>query len=115
VGGWRRLHNEELHNLYASPNTIMAMKSRSTKWAWHVARMGKMRHAHTLLVSKPEGRRPLVRYRRRWEDNTGMDLWDVGWVNVERILLTKDRDQWRDVMIRGNVPSGSTKGREFLD
>jgi len=59
VGGWRRLRNVELHNLYASPNIIRVIKSRRMSWAGHVARIGEMRNAYKMLVGKPEGKRPL--------------------------------------------------------
>jgi hypothetical protein len=62
---WRKLHNEELHDLYTSSSIISIMKSRSMRWAGHVARMGEKRNAYRLLVEKPEGRRPLGRPRRR--------------------------------------------------
>jgi hypothetical protein len=65
TGGWRELHNEELHNLYSSPNIIRIMKSRRMRWAGHVARMGEKRNVYRLLVGKPEGKRPLRRPRRR--------------------------------------------------
>jgi hypothetical protein len=67
AGGWRRLHNEELHNLYASIDVIRVIKSRWMKWVGHVARMGEMRNTYNILVRKPEGERPLERPRRRWE------------------------------------------------
>jgi hypothetical protein len=77
---WRRLHNEVLDSLYSSPNIIRVTKSRRLRWAEHdVARMGERRGAYRVLVSKPEGRRPLERPRHRWEDNIKMDLRDVGW------------------------------------
>jgi hypothetical protein len=66
---WRKLHDEELHNLYSSPNTIRMIKSRRMRWAWHVARTVEKRNAHRILVGKPEGKRPLERPRRRWVDN----------------------------------------------
>jgi hypothetical protein len=69
IGGWRKLHNEELHNLYCSPSTIRIIKSRRIRWAAHVVRMGEKRNAYSILVGKPEGKRPLGRPRRRWEDN----------------------------------------------
>jgi hypothetical protein len=72
--GWRKLHNEELHNLYSSPSTIRMMKSRRMRWVGHVARMGEKRNAYWILAGKPEGRRPLRRLRRRWEDNIKTDL-----------------------------------------
>jgi hypothetical protein len=65
IGGWRKLHNEELHNLYCSPSLIRIIKSRRMRWAGHVARMGEKRNAYRILVGKPEGRRPLGRPRRR--------------------------------------------------
>jgi hypothetical protein len=74
TGGWRKLHNEELHNLYSSPNIIRTIKSRRMRWARHVARMGEKRNAYRILVGKPEGRRPLGRPRRRWVDNINIEL-----------------------------------------
>jgi hypothetical protein len=76
---WRRLHNEELIDLYSSPNIIWAIKSRRMRWAGHVARMGEKRGAYRILVRRPEGRRPLGRPRRRCEDSIKMDLQEVGW------------------------------------
>jgi hypothetical protein len=68
TGGWRKLHIEELHGLYSSPSIIRVIKARRMRWAGHVACMGEVRGAY-ILVGKPEGRRPLGRPRRRWEDN----------------------------------------------
>jgi hypothetical protein len=79
TGEWRRLHNEELNNLYSSPNIIRVIKSRRMRWAGNVARMGEKRSAYTILVGRPEGRRPLGIRRRRWEDNIKMDIQEVGW------------------------------------
>jgi hypothetical protein len=79
TGEWRRLHNKELYALYSSPNIIRVIKSRRLRWAGHVARMGERRGAYRVLVGKPEGRRPLERPRRRWEENIKMDLREVGW------------------------------------
>jgi hypothetical protein len=79
TGEWRRLHNEELNDLYSSPNIIWLIKSRRMRWAGHVARMGEGRVAYRVLVGRPEGRRPLGRPRCRWEDNIKMDLQEVGW------------------------------------
>jgi hypothetical protein len=72
TGGLRKLHNEELHNLYSSPSIIRAIKSRNIIWAGHVARMGEKMNAYMILVGKPEGKRPLGRPRRRWVDNIKM-------------------------------------------
>jgi hypothetical protein len=69
IGGWRELHNKELHNLYSSSNIIRKTKSRRMRWTGHVARMGEKKNACKILVGKPEGKRPLGRPRRRWEDN----------------------------------------------
>jgi hypothetical protein len=95
TGEWRKLHNEELHDLYSSPSTIRIMKSRRMRWAGHVARMGEKRNAYRLLVGKSGGRRPLGIPRHRWVDNIRMDLVKVGWGNVDCIGLTQDRDRWR--------------------
>ena len=76
---WRKLHNEELNDLYSSPNIVRVIKSRRMRWAGHVARMEEGRGVHKVLVRKPEGKRPLGRPRRRWEDNIKTDLrkWDA--------------------------------------
>jgi len=77
TGEWRRLHNEKLH-LYSSPNIFRVIKSRRIRWAGHVVRMGERRGVYRVLVGKSEGKRPLGRHRRRWEDNINMDLQEVG-------------------------------------
>jgi hypothetical protein len=92
---WRRLHNEELNDLYSSPNIIRVIKSRRLRWAGHVARMGEARGTYRILVGRPEGRRPLGRPRRRWEDNIKMDIREVGWEDTNWIDLAQDRDRWR--------------------
>jgi hypothetical protein len=77
TGDWRKLHNEELHNFYSSPNIIRMSKSRRMRWTGHVARMGEKRNAYRTLVKKPEGKKPLGRPRRRWVDNINIVLrWD---------------------------------------
>jgi hypothetical protein len=78
TGGWRKLHNEELHNLYSSPSIIRVVKSRRMRWARHVARMGEKRSACRILVRKAEGKKPCGRPRRRWVDNIKMDLREIG-------------------------------------
>jgi hypothetical protein len=90
TGGWRKLHNEELHNLYSSPSIIRIIKSRRMRWARHVARMGEKRNVYRLLVEKPEGKRPLGRPRRRWMDNIKMDLLEMGLSVVDWIGLGQD-------------------------
>ncbi|KAJ4450863.1 hypothetical protein ANN_02295 [Periplaneta americana] len=95
TGEWRKLHNTELHTLYSSPDIISNIKSRRLRWAGHVARMGESRNAYRVLVGRPEGKRPLGRPRRRWEDNIKMDLREVGYGDREWINFAQDRDQWR--------------------
>jgi len=80
---WRKLHNEELNDLYCSPNTVRVIKSRRMRWAGHVARMGERRGVYRVLVGKLEGKRQLGRPKRRWEDNIEMDLQEVGCAGVE--------------------------------
>ena len=75
---WRRLDNEELNDLYSSPNIVQVVKSRRMRWAGLVACMGETRGVYRVLVGKPEGKRPLGRPRRRWVDNIRMDLQEVG-------------------------------------
>jgi hypothetical protein len=86
--GWRKLHNEELRDLYSSPSIIRIIKSRRMRWAGHVARMGEKRNAHRLLVGKPGGKRPLGRPRHWWVDNIKMDLEEIVWGG-----LAQDRDR----------------------
>jgi hypothetical protein len=78
AGGWRRLYHEDLHNLYTSANVIRAIKARRMRWAGHVACIGDKRNAYKILVGKPEGKRPLGRFKCRWEDNIRMNLWEIG-------------------------------------
>ena len=75
---WKRLHNEELNDLYSAPNYMRVIKSRRMRWAGHVARMGEERVVYRVLLGKPEARRPLGRPRRRWVNNIRMDLQEVG-------------------------------------
>jgi hypothetical protein len=94
TGELSKLHNEELHILYASPDIIRQIKSKRIRWAGHVARMGEERKAQKVLVGKLEGKRPLGRPRRRWDDGIRMYLRDTGWGSVEWIQLVQDRDRW---------------------
>jgi hypothetical protein len=98
TGGWRKLHNEELRDLYSSTNIIRIIKSRRMMWAGHVARMGEKINAYRLLVGKQEGKRPLERSRRRWVHNIKMDLLEIGWGGVDWIGLAQDRNNWRDIV-----------------
>ena len=82
TGEWRKLHNEELRGLYSLLNIVRLVKSRKMRLAGHVARMGEGRVVHRVLVGKPEGKRPLGRPRRKWEDNIKMDLREVGEVET---------------------------------
>jgi hypothetical protein len=77
-GSWGKLHNDELHDLYSSPNIVRVIKSRMLGWAGHVARVGKGRGVYRVLVGRSEGKRPLGRPGRRWEDSIKLDLREIG-------------------------------------
>jgi len=98
TGEWRRLHNEELKDLYSSPNIVRVIKSRRMRWTGHVARIGEERGVYRFLVGKPEGKRPLGRPRRRWVDNIRLDLQEVGYGYMDWIGLAQDRDRWRTLV-----------------
>ena len=117
AGEWRKIHNEELNDLYSSPNTFRVIKSRRMRWAWHVARLGDRRgvYEYMVLVRKPGGKRLLGRPRRRWGDNIKMDLQEVGCGGMDWIELDQDRGRWRalvnavmNLLVPWNV-------RKFLD
>jgi len=98
TGEWRRLHNEELNDLYSSTNIVRVIKSRRTRWAGHVAHMGEERGVCRVLLGKPEGKRPLENPRRRWVDNIRMDLHVVGCGYMNWIGLAQDSDRWRTLV-----------------
>ena len=95
TGEWRKLHNEELSDLYSLPNIVRVVKSRRMRWAGHVALMGQGRAVYRVLVGKPEGKRPVGRPRRRWEDNIKINLQEVGGSCGDLMELAQDRDRWR--------------------
>jgi len=101
TGVWRKLQNEDLNHLYCSLNNFRVIKSRRMRWVGHVARMGKRRGVYRVLVGKPEGKRPLGRHRRRWDDNIKMDFQEVGCGVMDCIELAQD-----------NEDSGETSGKE---
>jgi hypothetical protein len=92
TGEWRKLHNGELNDLYSLPNIVQVVKSRRMRWAGHVARLGETRGMYRVLVGKPDGKRPLGRPRRRWEDNIKMDVQEVGGSRGDWMELAQDRD-----------------------
>jgi hypothetical protein len=92
---WRKLHNEELNDLYCSPKVFRVIKSRNIRWAGHVALMGERMGEYRVLVGKPEGKGPLGRPRRRWENNIKLYLQEVGCGGVDWIELAQDSDRWR--------------------
>ena len=91
------MHNEELNDLYCSPNIVRVIKSRRMRWVGHVACMGE-KGMYRVLLGKPEGRRPLGRPRRRWVDNIRTDLQEVGCGYMDWIVLAQDRDRWRTLV-----------------
>jgi hypothetical protein len=95
TGEWRKLHNEQLNDLYSLPNIVRVVKSRRMRWAGQVARMGEGRGVHRVMVGKPEGKRPLGRPRRRWEGNIKRDLQEVGGGCGNWLERAQDRDRWR--------------------
>jgi len=98
TGEWRRLHNEELNDLYSSPNIVWVIKSRRMRWTGHVVCMGEERAVYRVLMGKPEGRRPLGRPRCRWVDIIRMDLQEVGCGYMDWIGLAQDRDRWQIIV-----------------
>jgi hypothetical protein len=114
TGEWRKLHNEELNNLYSSPSIVRVVKSRRMRWAGRVARIREKRGVHRVLEGKPEGKRPLRRPRRRCEDNSEMDLQEVGWGGGDCVELVQDRDRWWALVSTLNNLRVQQKCGEFL-
>jgi len=93
TGEWRKLHNEELNDMHCSSNIVWVIKSR-IRWARHVVRMGEKRSVYSVLVGRPEGKKPLGRARRRWEDNIKLDVQNVGCKSMDWVDLAQNRDRW---------------------
>jgi hypothetical protein len=115
TGECRKIHNEELIDLYCSPNIVQVVKQRRMRWAGHVARMGERRSVYRVLVGNPEGKKPLGRPRRKWEDNIKMDLQEVGCRSVDWIEVAQDRGEVAGCCKCGNEHCGSIKCGKFLD
>jgi hypothetical protein len=114
TGEWKKLHNEELNDLYSLSNIVRVVKSRRMRWTGHVARMGENRGVHRVLVRKPVGKRPLGKPRRRWENNIKMDLKEIGGGRGNWMELVQDRERWRALV--GTVRNfRDHKCGEFLD
>jgi hypothetical protein len=92
TGEWRKLHTEELNDLYSSPSIVRVVKSRIMRWAGQVGWKGESRGVYRVLVWKPEGKRPVRRPRQRWEHNIKMDLQEVGYEGMDWSDMAEDRD-----------------------
>jgi len=98
TGEWRKVHNEELNDLFSSPNIVQVVKSRRMRWAVHVARIAESRGVYRFVVGKTEGKIPFGRLKRRWDDNIKTDLQEVGCGGMDWIELAQDRDMWQALL-----------------
>jgi hypothetical protein len=112
---WRKLNNGELNELYSSLEIVRVIKSRRSRWAGHVTRMGEKTGVYRVLVGKSEGNRPFGRPRRRWENNIKMDLQEMEFGCMDWTEQSQDRDWWWGTCDCGNEPSSSIKCEELLD
>jgi hypothetical protein len=94
TGEWRKLHNDELNNLNSSPSIVRVIISRRKIWEGHAARMWEGKEVDRVSVRKPEGKKPLGKPRRRWDDNTKIDLQEVGCRGMDWMYLAQDRSRW---------------------
>jgi hypothetical protein len=113
-GSWRKLHNDELHSLYSSPNIVRVIKSRGTRWAGHVARKGEGRGVYRALVGRPEGKTPLGRPRRRCEDNIKLDFKEIGIDGANWIQLAQESPV-AGFCEHGDESSDSIKKQDIFD
>jgi hypothetical protein len=114
TGEWGKLRNEELNDLYCSPNIFRVIKSRRIRWVGHVACMGERRDVYRFLVGKPEGKRPLGRPRFRWKDNIKKDYQEVGCGGIDWIELAQNRDRWL-ALVNTKFWWGSLRERDHLE
>jgi len=98
TGEWRRLHNEELNDLFSSSNIVLVIKNEQNEMGWECGTYGGGQEVYRVLVGKPDGKRPLGRPRRRWVDNIRMDLQEVGCGYMDLIGMAQDRDRWRTIV-----------------
>ena len=98
TGEWRKLHNEELNDMYCSSNIFRVIKWRRIRWAGHIEHMGQIKGVYRILVGRSEGKSTLGRPRRIWENNIKMDLQEVGCGGMDWIELAQDRGRWRALL-----------------
>jgi hypothetical protein len=98
AGGWIRTQDVEHHNFHASPNIMRMNKVKEDEMGGECSTHGRNEKWYTIFIRKLEGKRPLVRPRRRWEDTIRLDRREIGWEVVDWIILAQDRDQWRAVV-----------------